>query len=298
MKILIIGSKGFIGSHLVQYFTKKNFDVWQCDVVVDYVLPQYFQVDASNADYLEIFETQLFDVCLNCSGAASVPDSLVHPQRDFTLNTSHVYKLLSAIQRYNAACKFVNLSSAAVYGNPTRLPIKETAELKPISPYGNHKLMAEMICKEFYDFFEINTCSLRIFSAYGNGLKKQLFWDLYHKMQNSLMIKMFGTGNETRDFIHVDDIARAIELIIQHSAFTGEVINVANGVEVSIKEVIGVFVNIDNWNGEIAFSGSERPGDPINWQADITLIKSFGYVPSMTMEQGLKNYIQWVKENN
>ncbi len=229
MKILIIGSKGFIGSHLVAYFTeKKNVSVWECDVVVDYVTPQYVQLDATNADYHSLFEGQQFDICINCSGAASVPDSIIQPLRDFNLNMVNVFKLLDAILKYNKTCKFINLSSAAVYGNPQENPIKETAVLQPISPYGKHKQMAEMICKEFHQQFCIATCSLRIFSAYGNGLKKQLFWDLYQKTKSSKEICLFGTGNETRDFIHVSDIARVIDLVIQKADFEGEAINVAN----------------------------------------------------------------------
>ena len=119
MKILIIGSKGFIGSHLVRYFDKQN-EVWQCDVVTDYTTPRYMQIDASNSDFNSVFEEHSYDVCVNCSGAASVPDSLKHPYRDFLLNTANVYAILNAIHTNCPACKFINLSSAAVYGNPHR----------------------------------------------------------------------------------------------------------------------------------------------------------------------------------
>lgn len=90
MNILIIGSKGFIGSHCVKYFSK-NHKVWECDVVTDYVSKNYFIVDATNADYSDIFQQQQFDVCINCSGAGSVPNSIKNPQRDFILNTVNVY---------------------------------------------------------------------------------------------------------------------------------------------------------------------------------------------------------------
>ncbi len=101
MNILIIGSKGFIGSHCVKYFSKKH-NVWECDVVPDYVSKNYFIVDATNADYNDIFQQQEFDVCINCSGASSVPDSIEKPQRDFILNTVNVYKQLDAIRRFNS----------------------------------------------------------------------------------------------------------------------------------------------------------------------------------------------------
>lgn len=75
MKILIIGSKGFIGSHCVNYFSKTQ-DVWECDVVMDYDKPKYFFVEAIDSNFQELFEKQQFDVCINCSGAANVPFSL------------------------------------------------------------------------------------------------------------------------------------------------------------------------------------------------------------------------------
>lgn len=298
MKILIIGSKGFIGSHLVNFFSRAEHDVWACDVVVDYVNSKYFQVDATNADYLKLFEEQKFDVCVNCSGAASVPESLIHPLRDFILNTSHVFSMLNAIHRHNKDCKYINLSSAAVYGNPIQLPIVEVAKLDPISPYGKHKLMAEMICREFYTDFNIQTCSLRIFSAYGNGLRKQLFWDLAQKMSKTNKLDLFGSGNETRDFIHVEDIARVLDLVIKQSKFEGECINVANGIEVSIKDVVSSFSQEFEWEGMIVFLGNERAGDPINWCADVSVIRSMGYTPSVTLENGLNQYSKWYKENN
>jgi UDP-glucose 4-epimerase len=296
--ILVIGSKGFIGSHITDHFQQVNrYNVYECDVMVNYIANNYFQLDPVNADFQEIFEQVKPDICINCSGAANVPDSLIHPYRDFILNTGNVYKMLEAIRKHAPNCRFINLSSAAVYGNPVSLPIKETDISKPVSPYGSHKLQAEMICDEFYQFFNINTCSVRIFSAYGEGLTKQLFWDLAQKSKQDKTISLFGTGNESRDFIYVKDIARIIELIIYKASFTAECYNVGNGIEISIKEVAELFLQLLKWNGNLLFKGSARKGDPSNWQADISKIKSLGYTSLYTVETGLKNYVEWlVKE--
>lgn len=142
MKILIIGSKGFIGSHCLDYFTNQGHTVFGCDVVVDYTAKNYFLVDATNANYQELFASKSFNVCINCSGAANVQDSITNPQRDFQLNASNVFSLLNAIRIHNATCKFINLSSAAVYGHPITLPVNENQTLNPISPYGFHKKYA------------------------------------------------------------------------------------------------------------------------------------------------------------
>jgi dTDP-glucose 4,6-dehydratase/UDP-glucose 4-epimerase len=294
MNILIIGSKGFIGSHCVSYF-KKEHNVYQCDVVVDYTTTQYTQIDATNADYNTIFELQNFDVCINCSGAASVPDSIKNPQRDFLLNTVNVFKQLDALRKHNVECKYINLSSAAVYGNPEYLPIDEKHPLNPISPYGFHKKMAEEVCESFYKNFNLKVCSLRIFSAYGEGLKKQLFWDLFSKGdKNSDLVSLFGTGKESRDFIHVSDLVRVIELVISKCNFSNNYINVANGKELTISAVAKTFYSIYNPTIKLKFQGQVREGDPINWVADISKLNGFGFKSQVNLKDGLTNYLKWV----
>ncbi|WP_456439184.1 NAD-dependent epimerase/dehydratase family protein [Psychroserpens sp.] len=296
MNILVIGSKGFIGSHCASFFLVKH-NVWQCDVVVDYTTQQYIQVDSTNADYTEVMQLCDFDVCINCSGAANVSDSLKNPQRDFMLNTTNVFKQLDAIRKFNSNCKYINISSAAVYGNPKSLPISESHALNPISPYGLHKRMAEDICKEFYEIYKIQTCSLRVFSAYGDGLRKQLFWDLYKKINEQSTIELFGTGNETRDFIYISDLVNAIETVINNSQFNNDIINIANGEQLSIKYVAETFGSIFDKKLQFKFLGNSREGDPKNWVADLYKLKNLGYKQKIRLEDGLKNYFKWIQEN-
>lgn len=295
MKILIVGSKGFIGSHCVDYFSR-NHEVWGCDVVLDYNMPNYISIDAVDSDFLGIFEQRQYDVCINCSGAANVPFSLEKPFNDFKLNTLNVYKLLEAIRKHAPLCKFITMSSAAVYGNPESLPILEGQKRKPVSPYGYHKVIAEMICEEYSRFWNIKTCCLRIFSAYGPRLKKQLFWDLYHKIQEQEEPTLWGTGNESRDFIYISDIVRIIDLAINHSKFDGEVVNVANGKQITITEVSKTVCGIVGTKKKIKFNGEKRKGDPINWEANIDIIKSWGYNPSVDLKTGAYNFVCWVRK--
>jgi len=294
-KILIIGSKGFIGSHAYNYFSGLlGYESWACDVVVDYTDDHYFLIDSTNSDFNEVFEKLGFDVCINCSGSASVQDSLLHPLRDFALNVFTVGKILEAIRRHAPACKFINLSSAAVYGNPSALPVDIDAKLQPLSPYGWHKLYSEQLCKEYHDFFGLQTLSLRIFSAYGPGLKKQLFWDLFQKAKASEKVSIYGTGNESRDFIYIDDLIQVMELAIQKAPFKGTVVNVANGEEVFLRDIAAVYLGL--LNKSFVFTGEIKKGDPLNWVADITTIREWGYKNKITLPDGLKGYIEWVKE--
>lgn len=297
MKVLIIGSKGFIGQNAVNYFASMpDTEVFECDVVVDYETENYFIIDATNADYQKIFQHNSFDACINCSGAASVPASLNDPFRDFTLNTYNVVKMLDAIRLNQPQCKFINLSSAAVYGNPSELPIAENLPLAPISPYGIHKLQAEQLCRSYSRFYGMPTCSLRIFSAYGNGLKKQLFWDLYQKAKKSNTIDMFGTGLESRDFIHVDDVVRAISYCLENADFEGESINIASGIEITVANAVNIFLSYFPETKEARFNGLVKEGDPLNWRADISILRRMGYESSVSMKDGLQRYFAWISQ--
>ncbi|MCP9751940.1 NAD(P)-dependent oxidoreductase [Ferruginibacter sp. HRS2-29] len=296
-KILIIGSKGFIGSHAMDHFSANAaYDCYGCDVVTDHGARNYFTIDAGISDFDEIFEAHRFDVCINCSGAASVPDSLKHPLRDFNLNVFNVVKVLDSIRRHSGSCRFINLSSAAVYGNPESLPVNENAARKPMSPYGYHKLMAEDICKEYAGHFGLHTCSLRIFSAYGPGLKKQLLWDIFQKTLAGKEVLLFGTGKETRDFIYVSDIIRSLELVVGQGVFEGAVYNIANGQEVSVQELASVLLAKIGFNGTLGFNGEQREGDPTRWSADIAKIKQLGYAPAVSLDAGIDRYVQWLRE--
>ncbi len=295
MKILIVGSKGFIGGHCVDYFSQEH-ETWGCDVVLDYNTPRYISINAVDSDFLEIFQQLKFDACVNCSGAANVPFSLQKPINDFRLNTLNVFKLLEAIRLHNPDCKFITISSAAVYGNPESLPIVEGQKLMPVSPYGFHKMMSEMICEEYSRFWGIKTCCLRLFSAYGPRLKKQLFWDLYHKIVEQDEPTLWGTGRESRDFIYISDIVRIIELSIKCSSFNGQVVNVANGIQTTISEVADIVRVSSGTDKTIRFNGEERKGDPINWEADVSIIRSWGYRPCVDLSEGVNKYIEWIRK--
>jgi UDP-glucose 4-epimerase len=296
MKILIIGSKGFIGSHCVDYFESKNFEVWQADVNESSV-DNFYKINRQNSDYSMSFKEHQFDVCINASGSAHVGFSFENPSKDFELNVVNVQKILVAIRDYNPECKFINFSSAAVYGNPQFLPITENAVCKPLSPYGFHKLQSELLLTEYHKFFGLNTCSLRVFSAYGPGLKKQLFWDLYQKSLQSDVISLFGTGTETRDFIYIDDLLQIIDLVIQYSSFQGSIYNVASNVETTIAEAVQAFISEFCPKKELFFNGEAKVGDPNNWVADIEFIKNYGFKPQFDLHLGLKKYVIWLKEN-
>ncbi len=219
------------------------------------------------------------------------------PLHDFQLNTLNVFKILDAIRRCNPRCRFMNLSSAAVYGNPVSLPVTECQPSAPVSPYGVHKTMAESICDEFYRFWGVATCSLRIFSAYGPGLRKQLLWDISRKLASDGPLQLFGTGDETRDFIYISDLVRLIAVVVERAPFKADVINAASGVQTTIRRVAETMVEIMAPGREIVFSNTNRKGDPLNWEADISKVRSMGFIPKTDIRTGITEYIALLKEN-
>jgi UDP-glucose 4-epimerase len=295
MKILIIGSEGFIGSNLVSYFTAKGVTVYKCDIVkkqIDDVNYSYY--DGTN--FREIFSDVKYDLCINASGAANVSNSIHNPALDFSLNVSHVFNILEAIRGTQNPCKFIQFSSAAVYGNPKHLPINEIDCINPLSPYGFHKWQSEVLCEEFFKLYKIPSVILRIYSVYGVGLKKQLFWDLYNKSKTNNELIIYGTGNESRDFIYIDDLSRALDKIIKYNVFDSSIYNVANGEEIFLKNAVNYFFKYLDWNGKYVFSGEKRAGDPLNWNANIDKLRDIGYKQSVSFEDGIQKYCKWLKE--
>ncbi len=295
MNYLVIGSEGFIGSALVKFLIESGRVVERADIQ-PLTLRHYTQLDPCAPDFEGLLVRHKVDVIVNCAGAASVPDSLADPLRDFALNTHCVLQILEAMRKHASEARFINLSSAAVYGNPRTLPIAASEPIRPVSPYGFHKRMSELACEEYHTVFDLQTVSLRIFSAYGPGLRKQLFWDLHQKaLAKHRPIELFGTGRESRDFIYIQDLVRAIYLVAERHSMDGRSLNVGSGIETSITEAVKSFLSLYEPMPEHRFLALSRKGDPLNWRADITELRDLGFSPDWSIRQGLGAYYQWLK---
>lgn len=296
MKILILGSEGFIGSHCIDHFSADKHEIFGMDL---YEQPSrkyaYTKVSRLSPEFEEIFRNQAFDAVINAAGSGNVPYSMTHPVLDFEANALDTIRLLDAIRNNRPGCKYIHISSAAIYGNPTMLPVGEDAAALPLSPYGWHKLLAEQLCKEYTLIYGLRTAVVRPFSVYGNGLKKQLFWDLYQKSRNTTgKIELFGTGKESRDYIHVVDVVNAIDCVLKNGSLTGEAYNLASGVETSIEQAVQFFFNALSPTQEYYFNGRVREGDPLNWRANIGKIKKLGFSGKHDLSSGMKELAKWL----
>lgn len=300
MKILITGANGFIGGAILNDFMSKGLDAYGW--VRSASTEEKDNIKCVDMSSVEVIQDALVDmnpdVIIHCAGAADVRKSVSDPKSDFTGNVVLTHNLLFAIHALglDEKIRVVFLSSAAVYGNPRELPIKEQMERKPLSPYALHKIMSEEICFYFIQNFHMDIKIARIFSAYGPGLRKQIFWDMFQKYKKSGKLELFGMGSESRDYIYIEDLVQAIYLIAVSENSADIIYNVANGEEVTIKEAAKVFAEYMGISErDVIFNGITRPGDPLNWRADVSRLKELGYHAGTSMDVGIQNYIEWLR---
>jgi len=215
------------------------------------------------------------------------------PFEDFSGSALAWASVLDAIRLSDVPCRSVFLSSAAVYGPTTDLPTREQAEQRPISPYGYHKQMCERLSEYYVNLFGLEVSTLRLFSAYGAGLRKQIMWDVCQKAIGGKTIMLLGSGTETRDFVEVRDIATAVETVLLAGDFSAGVYNVGSGSGTLIRQVAERLVFTLGTGNDIEFTGTVRAGDPLHYQADTTKVRSLGWKPIIPIERGIADYAHW-----
>lgn len=296
-KIFITGANGFIGHHLFDYFTNNNDNVAGCiNTIQSNTLEKTYTTDLCSQEIYSILHHEQPDYLIHCAGGASVAESFLNPQKDFAKNIIITENILNAITQKSPKTKIIFLSSAAVYGNPLTLPITENTPTSPVSPYGFHKLVCELLCKKYHELYHIPITILRIFSVYGPGLKKQLLWDIYQKSKTNDIISLFGTGDETRDFIYIDDLVRIIHTILLKTSFKGEIFNVASGEETKVCDIAHLMISAFENKKELCFQGNQKPGDPTKWAVDISLLKKIVSHSLTPLSIGVKNYMHWLHD--
>jgi len=296
--VLITGVAGFIGRYVARYFSQQSWKVIGTDnsqpenaPLAD--LATYQRLQLPDPEFSNLLKTHKPNALIHCAGRASVSLSVSEPAADFYSNTLLTFQILDALRLNAPDCKFIFLSSAAVYGNPSQLPIAETHPTNPISPYGFHKLQSEQLCLEFAKIYNQPTASIRVFSAYGAGLRRQVMWDICQKAISQKCLILQGTGNESRDFIHALDIAKALNVICDRAPMQGEVYNLGSGQEVKINELANMLLKAMDFSITPQFSGITAIGNPINWRSDISKLNSLDFYPSISITQGIRTFANW-----
>lgn len=299
---LVVGASGFLGSHLAVQLRDAGCELYGVDLAAprdSQLWAGFAQGPADAVDYRALLAGRPLDACFFLAGSASVAASLRQPYADWSALLPGLAYVLDYLREHQKTAHLVYYSSAAVYGEVQQLPVRESAACAPISPYGAHKHVGEQLATHYARIYGTSVSILRIFSAYGTFNRRMLFWDLCEKWAAARRdgresIAAQGTGDETRDFIHAQDVARAAWLVAQHRPTGGaQVINVATGAGVRVREAAGILLGSLPGGVRVQFSGETRPTDPQRWVADVGTLTRLGFAPSRSLADGLREYAGW-----
>lgn len=301
--VLITGAAGFIGRNTAKHFSnngwfvigisleklsKKEFRKWG--------MQKYYSGEISTSILLKVKEKP--ELIIHCAGSGSVGLSLENPKGDFKMNVESLLEILEFMRLRCSGARLIYPSSAAVYGRKNDAPIKENASPEPVSPYGFHKIIAEKLCESYSKNFGLQISIIRFFSVYGMGLQKQLLWDACKKiLEAKKEVTFFGTGNETRDWIHIDDVARLF-LAVAKSKKSFEILNGASGLRIKINYVLKILLKEYKKPLKIVFNNVAKKGDPKYYHADIKKAALLGWKPKVSLTNGIRDYVNYFKKNN
>lgn len=304
MKVLITGATGFIGYHLSLALAKLGFDVFGIDNLsrgkaerVDILKSngvKFALMDIRDQQALKNFiqETKP-KVIIHLAALISVEESFQKPRLYEEVNAEGTKNIILASKSCNVE-KFIYISSAAVYGNPIKLPINEDHPTNPLSPYGLTKLKGEFYVKEL---FEGNSIILRLFNVYGQGQNIEyagVIIRFIERVKKGLPPIIFGDGEQCRDFIHVNDVIEAILKSINAGIEGCEIFNIASGKAVKIKDLAYSIIKLFNAKLEPIHS-QPRTGDIRYSYADISKARRIlDWYPRISLEEGLLNVIKYV----
>jgi UDP-glucose 4-epimerase len=301
--VLITGANGFIGRHLADWLGSRNYQV--CGLGN----PGLKEADKNEKRVNSIDEEISFDsldricrdandpeIIFHLAGGSSVGAALADPHRDY-LRTVHSTSVLLEWMRLNTpGSRLVAVSSAAVYGAGHERAIRESTVCNPYSPYGAHKFMMEILCRSYAGNFNLQVVIPRLFSVYGEGLRKQLLWDLCNKLTSKGKIELGGSGDELRDWTHVSDIVKGLEKVADLASNQSPLINLATGIGTPVRDIASMVATCwDEANApqRIAFSGHARIGDPFSLVADIAELHSKSIHCGKPLDEGIADYVGW-----
>ncbi|MGB9730929.1 MULTISPECIES: UDP-glucose 4-epimerase GalE [Calditerrivibrio] len=305
MKILVTGGAGYIGSHVVKQLLEntehhvtiidnlstglmKTVDTLK-DISVDRL--KFLHTDLKNFSEVEgIIKSNNFDAIIHFAASIVVPESVENPLKYYLNNTVNTTNLINLAVKYGIN-HFIFSSTAAVYGEPEEIPVKESSKLIPINPYGMSKLMTENVLRDSANAYKnFKYVILRYFNVAGADIKNRIgqsFPNATHLIKVAAetaigkrdKLFIFGEDYDTkdgtciRDYIHVDDLAdahlKALEYLKNNNS---NIFNCGYGYGYTVKEVIDTMKKVSGVDFRVKISG-RRPGDPAVLVADNTRIK-------------------------
>jgi UDP-glucose 4-epimerase len=240
-------------------------------------------------------ETGMPDTVYHLAGGSSVGQSFADPYGDFSATVATSATLLHWLRTNAPNSRVVIVSSAAVYGDIHSGPIGDEAATAPYSPYGAHKFAMEAVCRGWSSSFGLQIVLARLFSVYGPGLTKQLWWDLSGRLTSKMaVVPLGGTGNELRDWTHVSDVVRALTTIVQLASPEMPVVNVGTGNAVSVCAIAEALARAYGRDPAcLSFSDERRAGDPFSLVSAKGRLQSLDFEWRETLDRSIIEYAKW-----
>ncbi len=309
VKCLVTGVAGFIGSHLAERLVGLGYEVVGIDCFTDYYSREIKERNVAELKKNSLFffhQDNLLDIDLQAI-LASV-DYVFHQAaqagvraswgRDFEIyiknNILVTQRLLEAAKSASLK-KIVYASSSSVYGDTKDIPMKESSQLKPVSPYGVTKLAAENLCYLYWKSYGVPVTSLRYFTVYGPRQRPDM---AFHKFIKALLkgkeIEIYGDGGQTRDFTYISDAVNANILAMENSR-NGEVYNIGGGSRIGLSKTIDILERATGVKAKRSYLDKQR-GDMRHTYADISKARQeLGFHPQDNLESGLAKEAEWLK---
>jgi nucleoside-diphosphate-sugar epimerase len=309
-RVLVTGCAGFIGSHLAERLLGENYEVVGIDSFTDYYPPELKNHNIRQARENKNFQfiaKSLLEV--NLRNLLRGVDYIFHEAAQAGVRHSwgknfQIYadNNLLATQKLLEACKdapvkkLIYASSSSVYGDLKKLPMEETDLPAPISPYGVSKLAGEHLCYLYWKNFSLPFISLRYFTVYGPRQRPDM---AFHKFIKALLrdeeIEIYGDGNQTRDFTYISDAIDA-NLLAMNSSRDKGIFNIGGGSMVTVNETIRILEELTAKKARLRYIPKQK-GDMRHTYADTSQAREkLGYAPRVTLKEGLKKEIEWVKK--
>lgn len=290
-KVVVTGGLGFIGSHLVRSLVVQGNDVHSIDTAEVPPIAErlvggatYHQGDVCDTAFLtSVFEGAEF--VFHTAALPRVQFSLEHPEESNAVNVSGTLAVLEAARKAGVK-RVVFTSSGSVYGEPDELPIHEGMAAAPKSPYAQQKHIGELYCRLYSDVYGLSTVCLRPFNVYGphadpHGAYALVVGKFIEKRRQNQPLTIWGSGENTRDYVHMYDLIRAYELAaVSPSVGKGEAINIASGRPISVNEIAELIGGM--------IEREEARLEPKNAHANIKRAEELlGWTPAISFEEGI-----------
>jgi UDP-glucose 4-epimerase len=296
---LVTGAHGFLGRHVALEFARAGYTVWgtghgawPAEEQAAWGVASWVAGDVDVASLVALDCNP--DLIVHCAGGSAVGVAEQDPVGDFQRSVGSTAALLQTQARRWPAARLVFASSASVYGNAARQPLDETVPLAPVSTYGLHKQLAEQMIAFHAARFGLRASIVRLFSIYGAGLRKQLFWDACAKLSRGEGT-FPGTGEETRDWLHVRDAAKLMRIAGERPEPGLLVLNGGTGEARRVGTVLGMIARHVAPGCAVQFTGQRRSGDPEHYRAATGLARSLGWAPETDFDAALAEYCAWYR---